>query len=73
MPREGGGGGGEEWARLEMTEPLIENVILPWKLSILCDTQYLNKTARKSLKNIEELGIFYKFIFWHNANEIKAN
>ena len=29
------GGGG--WARLELTEPLIENVILPGKLSILCD------------------------------------
>ena len=33
MPRGGGGG----WARLELTEPLIENVILPGKLSILCD------------------------------------
>ena len=31
----GWGGGG--WARLELTEPLIENVILPGKLSILCD------------------------------------
>ena len=36
---------GEDWAHLEMTEPLIENVILPGKLSILCDIQYLNKTA----------------------------
>ena len=57
------GGGGEDWASLEMTEPLIENVILPGKLSILCDIKYLNKTARKSFKNIEQLGIFYKFIF----------
>ena len=32
-----GVGGGEEWARLELTEPLIENVILPGKMSILCD------------------------------------
>ena len=31
----GGGGGG--WACLELTEPLIENVILPGKMSILCD------------------------------------
>ena len=31
-----GGGGVEEWARLELTEPLIENVILPGKMSILC-------------------------------------
>ena len=31
------GGGGEEWACLELTEPLIENVILPGKMSILCD------------------------------------
>ena len=30
-------GGEEEWARLELTEPLIKNVILPGKLSILCD------------------------------------
>ena len=30
------GGGGEEWACLELTEPLIENVILPGKMSILC-------------------------------------
>ena len=30
-----GGGGG--WARVDLTEPLIENVILPGKLSILCD------------------------------------
>ena len=59
----GGGGGGEDWARLEMTELLIENVILPGKLSILCDIQYVNKTARKSFKNIEQLGIFYKVIF----------
>ena len=29
-------GGGEEWACLELTEPLIENVILPGKMSILC-------------------------------------
>ena len=60
MPR---GGGGEDWARVEMTVPLIENVILPGKLSILCDIQYVNKTARKSFKNIEQLGIFYKVIF----------
>ena len=59
----GGGGGGGDWARLEMTELLIENVILPGKLSILCDIQYVNKTARKSFKNIEQLGIFYKVIF----------
>ena len=32
-----GGGGGEEWACLELTEPLIENVILPGKMSFLCD------------------------------------
>ena len=31
------GGGGGEWACLELTEPLIENVILPGKMSILCD------------------------------------
>ena len=30
-------GGGEEWACLELTEPLTENVILPGKMSILCD------------------------------------
>ena len=29
-------GGGEEWACLELTEPLIENVILPGKMSVLC-------------------------------------
>ena len=33
----GGGGGGGEYARLELTEPLIKKVILPGKLSILCD------------------------------------
>ena len=34
----GGGGewGEEEWACLELTKPLIENVILPGKMSILC-------------------------------------
>ena len=32
-----GGGGGRKWACLELTEPLIENVILPGKMSILCD------------------------------------
>ena len=31
------GGEGGEWACLELTEPLIENVILPGKLSILCN------------------------------------
>ena len=31
-----GGGGGEEWTFLELTEPLIEKVILPGKMSILC-------------------------------------
>ena len=36
MPMWGGGGGGE-YARLELTEPLIKKVILPGKLSILCD------------------------------------
>ena len=56
------GGGGEDRTRLEMTEPLIENVILPGKLSILCHIQYLNKTAQKSFKNTE-LGVFHKFIF----------
>ena len=35
MPMWGGGGG--EYARLELTEPLIKKVILPGKLSILCD------------------------------------
>ena len=55
--------GGEDRTRLEMTEPLIENVILPGKLSILCHIQYLNKTAQKSFKNTEQLGIFHKFIF----------
>ena len=35
---EGGGrGGGGEYACLELTEPLIKKVILPGKLSILCD------------------------------------
>ena len=29
--------GGGEWACLELTEPLIENVSLPGKMSILCD------------------------------------
>ena len=57
------GGGGEDRTRLEMTEPLIENVILPGKLSILCHIQYLNKTVQKSFKNTEQLGIFHKFIF----------
>ena len=33
MPMWGGG----EYARLELTEPLIKKVILPGKLSILCD------------------------------------
>ena len=38
MPMWGGGaGGGGEYARLELTEPLIKKVILPGKLSILCD------------------------------------
>ena len=38
MPMWGGGaGGGGEYARLELTEPLINKVILPGKLSILCD------------------------------------
>ena len=32
----GGGWGGEEWACLELTEPLLKNVILPGKMSILC-------------------------------------
>ena len=66
-------GGGGEWARLELTEPLIKNVILPGKLSILCDIQYLNKTAQNSFENIEQLGIFYFLTLLHNANEIKAN
>ena len=43
---------------------LTKNVILPGKMSILHDIWYLSKTARKSLENIERLGIFYKFIFW---------
>ena len=30
-------GVGRVWACLELTEPLIENVILPGKMSILCD------------------------------------
>ena len=37
MPMWGVGGGGGEDARLELTEPLIKTVILPGKLSILCD------------------------------------
>ena len=57
------GGGGEDRTRLEMTEPFIENVILPGKLSILCHIQYLNKTTQKLFKNTEQLGIFHKFIF----------
>ena len=33
----GGVGGGGEYAGLELTETLIKKVILPGKLSILCD------------------------------------
>ena len=50
MPRGEGG--------IELTEPLIKNVILPGKLSILCDIKYLNKTALNSFENIEQRGIF---------------
>ena len=32
-----GGGAGGEYAGLELTETLIKKVILPGKLSILCD------------------------------------
>ena len=38
MPMWGGGGWGVgEYACLELTEPLLKKVILPGKLSILCD------------------------------------
>ena len=47
------------------------SVILPGKLSVLCNTvqtifflQYLSKTAWISVENIERLTIFYKFILW---------
>ena len=47
----------------------LKSVILPEKLYILCNTvqlifflQYLSKTARISVENIERLTIFYKFI-----------
>ena len=43
---------------MELTEPLIEDVILPGKLSILCE-------------NVVQLGIFLTLL--HNANEIEAN
>ena len=36
MPMWGVGGGGE-YERWELTEPLIKKVIVPGKLSILCD------------------------------------
>ena len=47
----------------------MKNVILPGNVFILCNMaakqfflQNLSKTTRKSFENIEQLGIFYKFI-----------
>ena len=47
----------------------MKKVILPGNVFILCNMvakqfflQNLSKTTRKSFENIEQLGIFYKFI-----------
>ena len=50
---------------------IFTSVILPEKLSVLCNTvetifflQYLSKTAWISVENKERLTIFCKFILW---------
>ena len=61
---------------------ILKSVILPQKFYIWCNTieiyffQYLSKTARISVENIERLKIFYIFIFLtlsDYANEVRAN
>ena len=67
MPR---GAGGGEWARLELTEPLIKNVILPGKLSILCEPQNKPTIVRKYRATRNFLQICFLTLL-HNANRLK--
>ena len=63
-----------ERAKIKLSEKKyfgLSVLYLPEKLCILCNTvqiffflQYLSKTARISVENIERLTIFYKFILW---------